>query len=178
MMEMINLRILIITDDNYFTLGIKKLTASYFKKSFSIDYSIMSEKLFINSMRYLGELTLCMRYALVFADTQAYERLKSPLESSGVALISNIDSIAIIKKKLPKINIHASKNITLSAVSKKLSNRENVLLGYIKDGFNDESISGFMHISRKTVSSHRKNILSKLGYKNKNRMYLNELTKF
>lgn len=55
---------------------------------------------------------------------------------------------------------------------KKLSLKENLLFSLFSSGLHDDNISTALHISKKTVSAHRRNILGKLKLKNRNELYL------
>jgi len=47
-----------------------------------------------------------------------------------------------------------------------LSNRETEVLGYIADEFTTSEIGNKLHLSKNTIETHRRNILSKLGVRN------------
>jgi DNA-binding NarL/FixJ family response regulator len=47
-----------------------------------------------------------------------------------------------------------------------LSERENEIIKLIAEGFTNEQIADFLFLSKHTVNTHRKNIMSKLGVKN------------
>ena len=58
-------------------------------------------------------------------------------------------------------------------VSHKLSSREREVLQLLTEGMSAKDIADFLHISRKTVESHRRRIMDKLGIQN-----IAQLTKF
>ena len=47
-----------------------------------------------------------------------------------------------------------------------LSDRENEIITHIAEGLTNEQIADFLFLSKHTVNTHRKNIMSKLGVKN------------
>lgn len=47
-----------------------------------------------------------------------------------------------------------------------LSDRENEIIKHIAEGLTNEQIADFLFLSKHTVNTHRKNIMSKLGVKN------------
>ncbi|EOL8958809.1 response regulator transcription factor [Cronobacter dublinensis] len=57
-------------------------------------------------------------------------------------------------------------------VLKRLSPRETMLLALFSSGITDDTISTKLQIHKKTVSTHRQNILSKLNLKNRHELYL------
>ena len=59
---------------------------------------------------------------------------------------------------------------------KKLSVRETILYTLFAAGIDDDGISVILQISKKTISSHRANILGKLKLKNRNELYIHALS--
>lgn len=55
---------------------------------------------------------------------------------------------------------------------KKLSKKENSIFKFITLGMGDDKISYILNISKKTISAHRRNILKKLNLKNRHALYL------
>lgn len=56
-------------------------------------------------------------------------------------------------------------------VSKSLSSRERTIVLCMKLGMTDSEIASMLNISKKTVSAHRRNIISKVGAMNRNELY-------
>jgi len=57
-------------------------------------------------------------------------------------------------------------------VLKRLSSKETILLSLLSEGATDDKISIMLNISKKTISSHRRNILQKLNLKNRHELYM------
>ena len=74
----------------------------------------------------------------------------------------------LVKDYLYKISEGTSRPI-----SHKLSPREREVLQLLAEGMSAKEIAAFLHISRKTVESHRRRIMDKLGIQN-----IAQLTKF
>ena len=74
----------------------------------------------------------------------------------------------LVKDYLYKISEGTSR-----AISHKLSPREREVLQLLAEGMSAKEIAAFLHISRKTVESHRRRIMDKLGIQN-----IAQLTKF
>ncbi|WP_052767914.1 helix-turn-helix transcriptional regulator [Enterobacter cloacae] len=55
---------------------------------------------------------------------------------------------------------------------KKLSSKETLLLTLFSEGATDDKIAIMLNITKKTISSHRRNILQKLNLKNRHELYM------
>lgn len=55
---------------------------------------------------------------------------------------------------------------------KKLSSKETLLFTLFSEGTTDDKIAIMLNITKKTISSHRRNILQKLNLKNRHELYM------
>ncbi|MGN8010699.1 MULTISPECIES: response regulator transcription factor [Enterobacter] len=55
---------------------------------------------------------------------------------------------------------------------KKLSEKETLLFTLFSEGTTDDKIAIMLNITKKTISSHRRNILQKLNLKNRHELYM------
>ncbi len=78
----------------------------------------------------------------------------------GVMPISRIDSTLLITRLLEAAGRH---RLVGPTVLRQLTPRENEVLSLLADGMTDREISVALVISRRTVESHVRNILDKLG---------------
>ncbi|HAW0924872.1 TPA: helix-turn-helix transcriptional regulator [Escherichia coli] len=60
---------------------------------------------------------------------------------------------------------------SVSHLQRYLSPREREIVTCMKLRMTDDEIASRFNLSRKTVSAHRRNILSKLGIRNRNELY-------
>ena len=55
---------------------------------------------------------------------------------------------------------------------KRLSAQETLLFTLFSEGTTDDNIAIMLNITKKTISSHRRNILQKLNLKNRHELYM------
>jgi DNA-binding CsgD family transcriptional regulator len=149
----------------FFVQGVKALVAEAFSKRRYVIH-VFDEKHILNitSVKDVQDRTF------VFTDT------KNPLFLFYLVLFcrkdlisgdSNIDDVRrYLREKSRKKNCCSVFNL-----QRYLSPREREIVTCMKLRMTDDEIASRFNLSRKTVSAHRRNILSKLGIRNRNELY-------
>ena len=92
--------------------------------------------------------------------------LDDSIENSNLQFTIKInDSKQTINRTFAKLVEHTKTIIQEPLLEKELTNRESIILQMIAKGFTSKQIGDKLGISTQTVSSHRKNISSKLEIK-------------
>ena len=74
---------------------------------------------------------------------------------------------SILKEKDASISLNTTKSSEgISCDGIKLSNREIEIMQYVADGYTNKQIADKLFLSTHTITTHRKNIMSKLGVNN------------
>lgn len=167
----------IVTENNYFFLGIEsKLSSMDFlvKKINSKELEASSKSDFFEddifvfyTSNYSVELSFLISTGhypgrIIFIPTDRKSRFNSAFKKH-VFLDANTNMNAILDKIIDeKENNVISDNF----VENKLTKREEMILRHTINGMNAESIGQYLAISTKTVYAHRRNALQKLGGRN------------
>jgi DNA-binding CsgD family transcriptional regulator len=176
------LKVLFVSDDLYYRQGVVHILKKHFdgllNNHVRMQYRVLSERRFALSINDIEDAPLKLDASIIFAGEYAYNKLSHYIRCTSAALFGPQDTPAEITKKLQQVDCKKSCEIQVPRNSVLLSSRENVLYGFLKKGFCDKQISTSMDISMKTVSTHRRNIVRKLGYRNKVEMFIQEQTYF
>lgn len=169
------LKVLIISEDAFYFMGIRKILNDYFNDSLAIKYQLMSEKTFASGLSEVGGLSLQIEAPIAFAGDYSYKKIYKHLKCKQIKLFGTQHKPSDVLKSLINIDLNVSHKLNIPAIYELLSNKEELIYLYMKNGFTDDQIANLMLISKKTISSHRGHILKKLGYRNKIRMFTKEL---
>jgi len=169
------INVLIVSENLYHQYGVKCLVRESFSNAQTINFYCLDERIFSEyTCEYVEEI-FRVGYSFIFSGAYAYSILNRKLKHSLVSIFSVDDSIEYIREKLKHHKVLGNAAVPLFHHRPKLSKRESYLYELVMRGYCDDEIAKLMCISKKTISSHRGNILRKLGYGNKNKMYLQEL---
>ncbi|EKS6735943.1 response regulator transcription factor [Enterobacter asburiae] len=158
------IKVLVVSENNYFINGL-----SLFLKETFIDVSFSI--LHVKPEAFYVHLSGCgnIRYDVIFMDVIIMWSLEVLAEAEK--------SILNTKITLPELKKHISKKLQnkeprgdLILPKFKLSKRELEFWTLLFEGECDRGICNKMKISIKTVSTHRRNIINKLGLQNKNHL--------
>lgn len=162
----------IYSDDLFYVTGVNSILTEMFDEN---EYIIH-----IYSERECLDMGLCYGQSFVFAHVRnpflcfyvslcCYDNL-----FMGKGSIDDIRRFILAGKQKNKEN-RRGRNFKRS-----LSSREREIVRCIMFGMTDDEIAEEFNLSKKTISAHRRNILSKMGIKNRNELYksLFELNKY
>ncbi|TDN47454.1 response regulator transcription factor [Scandinavium goeteborgense] len=166
--------VLIISDDSYYVMGIKKIMGEYFGGEVDVNYQVITEKSFYRAMSEPGSTSIVLESPITFAGDYSYKKLVKYIKFKNVALFGMHHKPGEVIKSLSKLDFHARYEIIIPGIDQLLSERQGMIYFYMKRGVSDDNISHMMNISKKTISSHRGHILKKLGYRNRVMMFTNE----
>ncbi|HAL9674994.1 TPA: helix-turn-helix transcriptional regulator [Escherichia coli] len=150
----------------FFIQGVKELVADVFgKKQYVIHVYDEKHILNITSVNDVSERIF------VFSDTKNHLfRFYLSLFCRG-NLISDDSTIGDIQRYLLFDRNRKTSCNSDSHLQRYLSSREREIVVCMKLRMTDDEIASRFKLSKKTVSAHRRNILSKLGVKNRNELY-------
>jgi len=160
--------VFIISDNQYYIAGIKRLCDMKLGNGYPIRYTIKSYQGIKNRFRpYV--LSEVYTTDVLFIEVSIFlnligHRFTLRKVFTGAIHPDEIDE-RVMKNNYYNLNCS-------SLISEKLSCRELYALYLYRSGFSDEMIARKMNISKKTVSSHRVNIMSKLNVPNRYLLYL------
>ncbi|HIH9253573.1 TPA: response regulator transcription factor [Enterobacter ludwigii] len=160
--------IFIISDNQYYIAGVKGLCDMKLSNGYPIRYKTMSYQGVKNKFRSY-DLSEVYTTDVLFIEVSRSlnligQRFTLRKVFTGVVHPDEIDE-RVMKNNYYNLNCS-------SLISEKLSCRELYALYLYRSGFSDEMIAIKMNISKKTVSSHRVNIMSKLNVPNRYSLYL------
>ncbi|EFK4582235.1 helix-turn-helix domain-containing protein [Escherichia coli] len=157
------------SDDLFYVTGVNCILTEMFDEN---EYIIN-----IYSERECFDMELCYGQPLVFA------HVRNPFLCFYVSLCC-YDNLFMGKGSIDDIRrfILAGKQIESKGggIKRSLSIREREIVRCIMFGMTDDEMADEFNLSKKTISAHRRNILSKMGIKNRNELYkyLFELNKY
>nr|WP_172689214.1 LuxR C-terminal-related transcriptional regulator [Enterobacter cloacae]AQX35356.1 response regulator [Enterobacter cloacae] len=161
------INVLVVTDNNFFIEGLSIFLKETFKSvSFSI-FQIRERSFYFN---YCSAVNL--RNAIILNDLLIMPSLELLTGCEGAVFTSKI-KIEELKGIISKIIEKNTETREKATPKLKLSKRELQFFYYLSKGVSDKVICNRMNISTKTVSTYRRNLINKLGFKNKH-----QLTKF
>ncbi|ECT9924409.1 LuxR family transcriptional regulator [Salmonella enterica] len=149
----------------FFIHGVKALVAEVFSKRRYVIH-VFDEKHILN----ITSVKDVLDRTFVFSDT------KNPLFLFYLNLFcrkdfipgdSNIEDV----RQYLRGRIRKKRICSVSYLPGDLSPREKEIMICMKLRMTDDEIASRFNLSRKTVSAHRRNILSKLGIRNRNELY-------
>ncbi|MBL5884883.1 hypothetical protein I7V28_22635 [Lelliottia amnigena] len=160
------INIVIITDNHYFAIGLIKCIHDVFND----DFVIISRTNFENYKHHMIDLDDGIKSYfknIILCEKDVYSILKN---SSCVPNYKIIDASKSVNELYRNLSFDGDAN--QSYVNKKLSPRELTVCKLFKNCETDDKIAADLRISKKTLSCHRRNIISKLKLKNKKQLYL------
>lgn len=159
------IRIFVVTENNYVFLGIRDLierTQCFKSCLYTITQSCSMPETVAYSKSRTFDIIISDNY--YFRITALQRKIKNTL-----ILPANYDLLTYLRCF---DSLQDDTKVNAQRVIKKLSLKENLLFSLFSSGLHDDNISTALHISKKTVSAHRRNILGKLKLKNRNELYL------
>ncbi|EOG8104281.1 helix-turn-helix transcriptional regulator [Enterobacter ludwigii] len=158
------IKVLVVSENNYFINGLSLILKETF---INVSFSILHVKPEIFYMRLSGSNS--MKYDIIFMDAIIMWSFELLAEAEKSTLSSKI-TLPQLKEYIGKIvkNRDTERDITLPRF--KLSKRELEFWALLFEGECDRRICNKMRISIKTVSTHKRNIINKLGLQNKNHL--------
>jgi DNA-binding CsgD family transcriptional regulator len=159
------IRVFVVTENTYLYLGIRELierTRCFHSCLYTITQSDCMPETVAYSKSRTFDIIISDNY--YFRITASQQKIKNTL-----TLPADYDLLTYLKCF---DSLHDDSKISPEKVIKKLSLKENLLFSLLSSGLRDDNISTALHISKKTVSAHRRNILGKLKLKNRNELYL------
>ena len=160
------INIIIITDNHYFATGLIKCIHDVFNNYFVI----ISRTNFQNYKHHMLDIDHEIKSYFknfILCEKDVYSILKNSSYASNYTIIDASKSVNELYR-----NLSSGGDANQSNVNKTLSPRELSICKLIKNCETDDKIATDLCISKKTVSSHRRNIISKLKLKNKKQLYL------
>lgn len=160
------INIVIITDNHYFAIGLIKCIHDVFND----DFVIISRTNFENYKHHMIDLDDEIKSYfknIILCEKDVYSILKN---SSCVPNYKIIDASKSVNELYR--NISSDGDTNQSNANKTLSPRELTVCKLFKNCETDDKIAADLSISKKTLSCHRRNIMSKLKLKNKKQLYL------
>ncbi|MEE7176183.1 LuxR C-terminal-related transcriptional regulator [Escherichia coli B12:H4] len=157
--------ILIYSSNIFFIKGVKALVAEVFSKRRHVIH-VFDEKHILNitSVKDVQDRTL------VFSDTKNTLFLFYLSLFFRNCLISGSSNVEDVRNYL-RGRSRKKSCCSVSYLQGYLSSREREIVTCMKLRMTDDEIASRFKLSRKTVSAHRRNILSKLGIRNRNELY-------
>lgn len=159
------IRVFIVTENNYIYLGIRELierTQCFRSCLYTITQSCTMPETVVYSKSRTFDIIISDNY--YFHITALQSKIRNTL-----VLPANYDLLTYLRCF---DSLQDDTRVTPERTIKKLSLKENLLFSLFSSGLRDDNISTALHISKKTVSAHRRNILGKLKLKNRNELYL------
>lgn len=160
--------VFIISDNQYYIAGVKSLCEMKLSNGYPITYTIKSYRGVKNRLRPYALSEVDITDVLFIEDSRCLNlighRFRLRKVFAGTVHPHEIDERVMNNNYY---NLNCS-----SLISGKLSSRELYALYLYRSGFSDEMIAIKMNIRKKTVSSHRVNIISKLNISNRYLLYL------
>ena len=110
-------------------------------------------------------------YLKVLRQSGIFETDDQGLMVSSFSILSDISYMDSSNRvdwvfKGPEIDVQEFKKFIYASYKDYFSNREQEILGLLKDGFSSKQISELLFISKNTVDTHRRNMLHKSGSQN------------
>lgn len=163
------IRIFVVTENSYIHLGIQELiekTKCFNSCVYTITQSLSMPETVVYSKSRTFDIIITDNYFFCIMGLQSKTKntLVLPANYDLLTYMQCFDALQDITKPITEKTI------------KKLSLKENLLFTLFSSGLHDDKISTKLCISKKTVSTHRRNILGKLKLKNRNELYLFALT--
>ncbi|QCT18890.1 hypothetical protein FEM41_04105 [Jejubacter calystegiae] len=163
------LKIIVISDNAYYWLGIQKMVEEIAWSDVKIRYQYITERHFLSGLHQPQGIYLKVDTPFVFADDFAYRLLKQEIKNPSINLFGTHASLQEVSGSLQNVKNNVTCEINIDCIQSRLTHRENMMYMFLINGYGDDSISRLMNISKKSVSDYRGRIIRKLGYRNKNR---------
>lgn len=158
--------ICIFSSNVFFIQGVKALVAEVFSKRKYVIH-VFDEKYILNIMS-VNDLPGWM---FVFSDTKNPFFLHCLSLFCRSSLIYGDSNIEVIRRYLFSGRCRKKLFCSGSHLQGNLSPRERDIVACMRLRMTDDEIALKFKLSKKTVSAHRRNILSKLGIQNRNELY-------
>lgn len=159
------IRIYVITDNCYLYHGIRELIQDsrvFEKFIYHVEQTIRLPSVVFYNKYHTHDIIITDNYLHCHA-------ISKYRPENTLVLPSNYD----LDKYIECFNTMSNPNVdTNKFYLKKLSSQETLILSLFSDGNSDDKISVMLNITKKTISSHRRNILQKLNLKNRHELYM------
>lgn len=153
---------IIVSKNQYLTLGLM----SNLNDSFSEITIIRTNLEHFDEVCKISFAEFYSSKTIILCESKCYNIAKHKLSARRIRIIEISRSFESITNEI--LNI---KKLPTKDIRKKLSPREYLLCQMFKSQKTDDQISTTLNISKKTISCHRRNIITKLNLKNKQQLY-------
>ncbi|HHQ6601493.1 TPA: response regulator transcription factor [Serratia fonticola] len=177
------LRISIIDNNQYFTVGLRHALAEfYFKKNTNVRFidetpSKHSIDILFHAPRHGIPNNFCYIYPhstsnpLVFAicdktENRGLTHIFRCVRKDGTLYRHQpIDLVLNMVEQARSIDPHSSGSAFDGALTQTITHREYEVLGYLKQGRSLTEAANYMNLSVKTVSAHKRSVMKKLNFR-------------